>query len=109
MRGGAMQKYLGNTKIFTAFFDDTRLKILEILRSGEISASKLLERVNVGQSTLSHHMKILVESGIVTVRKAHRWKYYSICDSGKKNVMEMLKQLEALMGNKTAGTGNPCV
>ena len=99
-----MQKYFENAQIFSAFFDDTRLKILEVLRNGEVCASKLLERVNVGQSTLSHHMKILVESGIVTARKAHKWRYYSICDSGKKCVMDMLKQLESLMGNETDGT-----
>ena len=97
-----MQKYFENEKVFTAFFDETRLKILELLRSGEKCASMLLEQVSVGQSTLSHHMKILVESGIVSSRKANKWTYYSICDSGKKCVMDMLKQLESLMGNESA-------
>ena len=103
-----MKNYFENTKVFTAFFDDTRLKILEVLRNGEICASTLLAQVRVGQSTLSHHMKILVESGIVTVRKVHKWRYYSICDSGKKCVMEMLKQLESLIGNENASTKRPC-
>jgi len=94
-----MQKYFENAKVYAAFFDGTRLKILELLRNGEKCASTILEQVSVGQSTLSHHMKILVESGIVTARKAHKWTYYSICDSGKKRVLEMLKQLEYLMGN----------
>jgi len=97
-----MKKYFEDGKIFAAFFDETRLKIIDVLRNGEICATKLLEQVNVGQSTLSHHMKILVDSGIVTVRKAHKWKYYSICANGKKCVMEMLKKLELLIGNETA-------
>ena len=102
-----MQKYFVNTKVFTAFFDVTRLKILEHLRSGEKCASALLEQVSVGQPTLSYHMKILVESGIVTARKVHKWTYYSICDCGKKRVKEMLKQLDSLIGNEAAE--NPCV
>jgi ArsR family transcriptional regulator len=104
-----MLKYFENTKLFAAFFDETRLKILELLRNGEKCASMILEQISVGQSTLSHHMKILVESGIVTVRKAHKWRYYSICDNGKKIATEMLKQLELLMGNKTDEIINPCL
>ena len=96
-----MSVYFHNLGIFTAFFDETRLRILELLRDGEKCASMLLEQVNIGQSTLSHHMKTLVESGIVTARKAHKWTYYSICDSGKKSVMDMLKQLEDLIGYET--------
>ena len=76
-----------------AFCDETRLKVLDILRSGEKCASVLLEQVSVRQSTLSHHMKILVESGIVTVRKAHKWKYYSICESGRQYAFELLNKL----------------
>jgi len=97
-----MQLSLGNNKIFTAFFDETRLNILELLRGGEKCASKLLEQVSIGQSTLSHHMKVLVDSGIVTARKAHKWTYYSISESGKKCVMEMLKRFESLLGNEVS-------
>ena len=96
-----MAKYLDSTKVFMAFCDETRLKVLEILRSGEKCASVLLEQVSVGQSTLSHHMKILVESGIVTVRKAHKWKYYSICEGGRQYAFELLQKLTAFSKNPT--------
>jgi ArsR family transcriptional regulator len=79
-----------------AFCDETRLKVLELLRSGEKCAGMLLEQVNVGQSTLSHHMKILVESGIVTTRKAGKWTYYSICEEGRQYALERLNLLTAL-------------
>ena len=101
-----MTEYLSNIKLFSAFFDETRLRILELLRDGEKCASTLLEQVSVGQSTLSHHMKTLVESGIVTARKAHKWTYYSICESGKNSVMDMLKQLEDLIGDGTTGNNH---
>jgi len=76
-----------------AFCDETRLKVLELLRSGEECAAELLEQVNVGQSTLSHHLKILVESGIVNARKTGKWTYYSICESGGKYAAELLNKL----------------
>ena len=70
--------HLENAKIFKAFCDETRLMVLELLTSGEKCACVLLEEVNVQQPTLSHHMKILVDSGIVNARKEGKWMYYSI-------------------------------
>jgi len=94
-----LSKYLDSTKVFMAFCDDTRLKVLEILRGGEKSASVLLEQVNVGQSTLSHHMKILVDSGIVSARKVHKWTYYSICESGRQYAVDLLNKLTSFKKN----------
>ena len=98
--GFSVRLSLDHSKVLAAFFDETRLTILELLRGGEKCASNLLEQVNIGQSTLSHHMKVLVKSGIVTSRKAHKWTYYSISESGKGRVIEMLKQLESLFKNE---------
>ena len=97
-----MPKYLESAKVFTAFCDETRLKVLELLRSGEKCAGTLLEQVAVGQSTLSHHMKILVESGIVSARKTGKWTYYSICEGGRQYAAELLKQLTSLTANVAA-------
>ena len=63
--------YERDSKIFKAFCDPNRLKILDILKSGEHCACKLLEILDVSQSTLSHHMKILTDSKIVNVRNGH--------------------------------------
>lgn len=87
--------HLDNTKIFKAFCDETRLSILELLKSGEKCACKLLEEIEIGQSTLSHHMKILCDSGIVTARKEGKWSYYSINKSG----VEVAKQVIDLYTN----------
>jgi len=80
-----------NVKIFMAFCDVQRLRILELLRSGEKSATLLQEKMKIGQSTLSHHMKILVESGVVAARKEHKWTYYSISESGKNYAIELMR------------------
>jgi len=97
------QTHLGNAKIFKAFCDETRLLILELLRGGEKCACVLLAKVAVGQSTLSHHMKILVESGIVNARKEGKWTYYSISKTGSKSAARLLKEITTV---KTTEDGN---
>lgn len=88
--------YMDNAKIFRAFCDETRLAVLELLRSGEKCACVLLEKVDVGQSTLSHHMGILVGSGVVSARKVGKWTYYSICDEGSNRAVRLLEELTAV-------------
>jgi len=83
-------------QVFKAFCDETRLAVLSHLRYGEQCACVLLERVSVSQPTLSHHMKILVESGVVTARKEGKWMYYSICREGSENAVKLLKRLTAV-------------
>ena len=88
-----MSVHHDNSKVFMAFCDVTRLKILKLLREGEKSATDLLENVDAGQSTLSHHMKSLVDSGVVTARKEGKWTYYSISESGARYAAGLLRYL----------------
>lgn len=87
---------VNKARVFKAFCDETRLKVLEILKDGEQCACVLLEDVEIGQSTLSHHMKILVDSGVVLERKQGKWKYCSISEQG----IEQAQMLLADMGRK---------
>ena len=89
-------KYLENARVFKAFCDENRLMILEMLQSGEKCACVLLEKLDITQPTLSHHMKILVESGIVSPRKEGKWTYYSISESGSRYTAELLQNLTTL-------------
>lgn len=82
--------------IFKAFCDENRICILKMLRSGEKCACKLLEELNITQPTLSHHMKILCDSGIVISRKEGKWMYYSISSEGAKVVADCLKELTSV-------------
>ena len=88
-----MGKYKKNALVFKAFCDENRLEILELLRTGEKCACDLLEDINVVQSTLSHHMKILCDSGIVKSRRDGKWAYYSIDEDGTKNAENLLKKM----------------
>ena len=81
-----------HAKVFKAFCDENRLAILQMLCGGEKCACKLQDVLSIGQSTLSHHMKILCESGIVNARKEGKWMYYSINPAGREMAMQLLKQ-----------------
>ena len=85
--------YLRDAKVFKAFCDENRLRILERLRGGEKCACKLTEDLEIGQSALSYHMKILVESGVVAARQEGKWTHYSICDAGCARAKELLNEI----------------
>lgn len=68
--------------ICKALGDSNRLQIVQMLSDGEKCACRLLEHFEITQPTLSHHMKILCECGLVRVRKEGKWSHYSLsCDT----------------------------
>lgn len=81
------------TRIFRAFSDEHRLQILEALKGCQKCGCVLSDDLAIGQSTLSYHMKILCDSGIVDSRKAGKWTYYSISQAGCKQAIELLNYL----------------
>ncbi|MBR4023175.1 MAG: winged helix-turn-helix transcriptional regulator [Ruminococcus sp.] len=80
--------------IFKAFCDENRIKILQLLIDGEKCACKLLEEMNITQPTLSHHMKTLLDSGIVEGRKEGKWMHYSISKEGLEKAQKYLDYLK---------------
>ena len=82
--------YNNTARVFKAFCDVNRLQILELLQSGERCACDLLENLRIGQSTLSHHMKILCDAGVVDGRKEGKWVYYSILPEGIEYAHKLL-------------------
>ena len=78
--------------IFRALGDETRLRIVGMLEEHELCAADLLKSVSIVQSTLSHHMKILCESGAVSCRREGRWSYYSINVEVMEKAADYLKK-----------------
>ena len=91
-----------NAKIFKAFCDENRLMIIRMLQSGEKCACKILAELQIVQSTLSHHMKILIDSGIVSARKEGKWTYYSLSDEGVNNAKRILNDITTLRFEETS-------
>lgn len=75
--------------IFKALADETRLKIVEMLSCGEMCACDILEYFQITQPTLSYHMKILTDSGLVNGRRDGAWMKYRINTDKVNMVKEM--------------------
>lgn len=82
-----------NATVFKALCDPKRLAILEVLRNGEHCACELMEHTGIAQSALSYHMKILVESTMVSARQDGKWMHYQISETGKKSALSLLENL----------------
>jgi ArsR family transcriptional regulator len=94
-----MNAYKTNALIFKAFCDESRLRIIEQLQKSELCACNLLEEVPISQSTLSHHMAILIDSGVVESRKDGKWVYYALSNEGIAKAKQLLEQLTVLDEN----------
>ena len=71
-------RYMDYANLFKVLSDQNRLMIVDMLSCGELCACVILEKFNITQPTLSHHMKTLCECGLVTGRKEGKWTYYSL-------------------------------
>lgn len=80
-------------KIFKALCDPKRIEIIKFLQNGELCACNLQEKLEIGQSGLSYHMKILVESNLVTSRVEGKWSHYSLNLDGKDVAVQVLESL----------------
>ncbi|MBR6184636.1 MAG: winged helix-turn-helix transcriptional regulator [Clostridia bacterium] len=90
------EKYITMAKIFKALSDPKRVQILDILSEGEVCACILLEHFHISQPTLSHDMKVLIESGIVNSRRdGQRTLYFLNMDSLKKMQPVMKRMLQS--------------
>ena len=82
-------KYKQDVVVFKALSDENRLEILELLSDGQKCACILLEKLDIQQPTLSHHMKILYEAGLVDRYKAGKWTHYSLSEDGGKALKKL--------------------
>ena len=80
-------------RVFKALSDEKRVQILEKLCQGEQCACELLKGLEISQSTLSHHMKILCESGLVKGERDGAWMYYSINGEGCSHANHLIHSI----------------
>ena len=83
-------KHTDAVKIFKALADDNRLEIMRLLIDGEKCGCVLLEALEIGQPTLSHHMHILCDAGLVVARKQGTWIHYSISKEGAIKIRDLV-------------------
>ena len=85
--------YKNDVRIIKALTDENRLAILHMLQDGSKCACVILEELHITQPTLSHHMKILCDSGIVVSRQEGKWMHYRLSPAGRNYAVELLKKL----------------
>ncbi len=88
--------------IFKALSDETRLQALHMLSSGELCACELLENFHITQPTLSYHMNILCDSGLVTARRDGAWVKYS---QNKERLHAVKELLDNVIDSESGGQG----
>ena len=78
--------------IAKAISEPVRVKMLDVLRrSGEpVCQCELVPLFDIPQSTLSHHVNKLVDAGLVTVERRHKWAYYSVSTDAIKELTAWL-------------------
>ena len=68
------------SEFFKFFGDTTRIRIIHILMSGEISVNEIAGRLGLEQSAVSHQLRLLRQNDLIRSRKDGRMVYYSIAD-----------------------------
>lgn len=64
--------------MFKAMGDETRVRVIQLLTSDKLCACQLLQTFSISQPTLSHHMQVLCDTGLVEASKDGKYTYYSI-------------------------------
>ena len=90
-------EYETNAKILKALSDPNRLQIIDLLSCGEKCACEILENFKFTQPTLSHHMKVLMDCGLIEVKKDGIWNYYRL---NVKNTNKLVLFLMNLIADK---------
>ncbi|MBQ8515239.1 MAG: winged helix-turn-helix transcriptional regulator [Ruminococcus sp.] len=98
--------YAHRARVFKAFCDERRQQILELLRNGEKCACVLIEEMGLPQSSLSYHMKILVEAGVVLGREEGKWTHYCINKEGFEEAIAILREIAS--PEETTGMCGSC-
>ncbi len=82
-------------RAFKALGDENRLRIAGIVAErGDVCACRLLDELDMTQPTLSHHMKLLRDSGVVKARKEGRWMHYSLNQEVVGALTSLLEELK---------------
>ncbi len=81
---------MNKNNIFKAFSSDIRMKIFNFLLDGKMCVSAIVKKLNVSQPTVTQHLKVLQQTGLVKSKKIGYWMHYSVDNSGLEKVKNEL-------------------
>jgi len=96
------------TQLFHALSDETRLAVIEMLHDGERCVCDLQDALDVAQSRLSFHLKVLKDAGLVTDRKDGRWVHYALSPDAFDELSAVTADLKPLRRALPIRGGKPC-
>jgi len=85
--------------ITKALSDENRVRALMMLTGGELCVCQIIEMLGLAPSTVSKHMSILRQAGLVETRKEGRWIYYRLTDRETQPACEILNWLQRHLKN----------
>lgn len=100
--------YEERARVFKAFCEENRLRIIELLQEGDQCACVLIAKMGIKQSALSYHMKILVDSGVVESNTVGKWTHYHISEAGSQYAQELLRTMTQQHVTPAAECGCAC-
>ena len=89
-------------EIFKAMSDPCRMKILLLLREGELCVCEIMIGLDRPQSTTSHHLSILKDKGLIKERKDGRWSRYRLSEGAVIEMLNLVKLIEEAKNSKGA-------
>jgi ArsR family transcriptional regulator len=89
------EEAVGQARLLKALADPTRLRILSLLNrhEGEVCVFEIVESFTLEQSTISHHLRILRDAGLVDCRKRGLWAYYYVRREALSHAREVISSL----------------
>lgn len=85
---------MGFQKTFKALSDSTRRKILNLLKHGSLSAGEIEQHFDMTGATISHHLSILKDAGLVTDEKRGKYVYYELNLSVLEEIINWLQDFK---------------
>ncbi len=96
-------------RVFKAFCDPKRLAIIDFLRHGEQCACKIAKELNMAQSALSYHMKILCEAQVVEFWHVGKWTHYQINIAGCSQAIKYIHEITTPTHTATQNSTHSCI
>ena len=90
--------------LLKALADPLRLQVIEALAGGERCVCELTAELNLAQSKLSFHLKVLKEAGLIEGRQQGRWMYYRL----RPEAIEALQQWLGALAGQCRRPATPC-
>lgn len=81
--------------LFKALNDETRRGILELLKKKDMTAGEISEQFNISKPSISHHLDLLKQAGLVVANKEGQFVHYSINTTVMDEMLKWMMQLKS--------------